>query len=504
MEYETTIDITSKATRKRIIEEIEGDENLRRKEESFARFEIYRERQKNYIKHRLISESSKETVDKMRKFTSINFTRKMIKELASIYKHSPIRSFTDVSDDQSIAILNHYERMLADVKLKKSNKYFKLHEQACIQTIPKFGQVQLRVYQPHHYDVVPNEDNPEVGEVYIISSFDRSRSFITLDSNNQLIADPDDWRVKKVYYWWSREFNFSTNYQGDIITPSGIDFNPDYREYLNPIGMLNFTDIATEKDFEYWVRTGSSITEFNIEFGASVSDVCNISKIQGYSQAVFKSVEKPTSLAVGPHQALWLKIDPADTESTKPEFAFVSPSPDLNASISLNENLLRMFLASRDMSFSTGITDKSFSSGLERLLASIEKWEASQDDLDLYLGVEKQVFRQFKAWNNYLESVNERIPDSIRAGMISDQTDIEVEFLKPEMIQTRSEKLDYISKQLDLGLMSDVEAIQELRGVSEDAALSILDTIKKRSSLSEAVSEFMAQGSEVQDSELRD
>lgn len=478
MEYEASIDLLDPAIRKGILKEVEGEENLRRKEESYARFEIYRERQEKYIKSMLIKESSEKSVEKMRKVTSINFCRKMVNDLASIYKNSPNRSFDGVTPDQSNIILEHYEKATYNVKLKKSNKYFKLHEQGCLQTIPMNGLVGARVFQPHHYDAIPNMENPEYGEVYIVSNFDRRRVQGSIDFVNQKIADEDDWRMKKIYYWWSKDFNFKTDYDGNIIIDNQLVSNPDIEMISNPIKKLNFIDISTEKDFEYWVRTGSSLAAFNVEFGASISDTCNINKMQGYSQAVFKSVEAPQNLNVGPHSVIWLKVDPKDTEATAPEFSFVSPSPDLNASIQLNENLLKMFLSSREMPISTGITQQTYSSGLERLLAMVERFEASKDDLDLYRSIETQLFDQFKAWNNYLDQINTGLLPSLKMGQISEDAMIEVEFSGPKMVQTDDEKLNFISKQLEMGLMTEIEAISELRGVSEEEAIRIYQKIK--------------------------
>ena len=171
-----TVDITDPGVRQKIIEEIGSDENLERKEESFARFEVYRERQSKYIYGQLQRElgGSRNDLETMRTVTSINFTRKMISELASIYKYEPMRTFDGLTEAQEDLIHLHYQHNRANVKLKKSNRLYKLHEQGAIQTIPKDGMVDFRVLQPHHYDVVPAEDDQERGEVYIVSNFDRT------------------------------------------------------------------------------------------------------------------------------------------------------------------------------------------------------------------------------------------------------------------------------------------------------------------------------------------
>jgi hypothetical protein len=60
---------------------------------------------------------------------------------------------------------------------------------------------------------------------------------------------------------------------------------------------------------------------------------------------------------------------------------------------------------------------------------------------------------------------------------MTDDIKLNVNFHKPQMIQTESEKEDSTIKLLDAGLKSKSEAIQDLRGVDENRAKEILKKI---------------------------
>ena len=497
---EATYDITDINVRKQIIKEIEGQENLRRKEESYRNFEIYRDRQAKYILDRLAGETSAASIRDMRTVTSINLTKKMIHELASIYKYEAERDFTDLNDLQKQTMLAHYKYSRADVEFKQSNRMYKLHEQCALKIVPKNGFLSYDVLQPHHYDCVPSKLDPEHGEIYIISSFDRSRvvnqndfreleaqnayenrTFMS-DGVNQKIGDQDDWDMKnKPYYWWSAEYNFKTNGKGEIIDDKMKPLpEVDFEQYKNQIETLPFVDIATEKDYEYWVRAGGSITDFNIDFGVQLSDNVNINRLQGFSQAVITSVEKPKDIYVGPHSVIWLKVDPKDETAQRPEFQFVTPSPDLNASMGLSEGLLKYFLVSKSINIKGMLEGTAnATSGIERLLMMIEKFEASQDDLDLFRMTEQSAYEIMVKWHNVFNQVRDGLNKKVQGPQIPEDSEVQVKFGRPDLLQSKQDKVDGLIKELDAGLLTPVEALMELREVDEATAEKIYKKIKK-------------------------
>ncbi len=466
------LDIT---VRKAIIDEIEGPENKARKAESLRRYEIYRERQAPYVIKKLKEEFSTQTVNEMRKITSINICPRIVNDLASIYKSEPERTYgPDLSETQQDQVKEVMKDCRLDVKLKRANQIYKLQDQCTIHVVPRSESVQVIPLHPHQYDVVPDPEDPEKALAYIISTFDKSQdtSISTgSDTTDQKIADQDDYKARlKRYVFWTPEFNFVCNKDGEFTQ----------EPLANAIGKLPFVDVAPDdKDFEYWIRYGTNIVDFSIDFAVLLSDTANINRLQGYSQAVLVSKEIPKNFIVGPHNVLHL---PQTEDGQKdPSFSFMTPQPDMQASLDLLEMYMRLFLTTRGMDPKTmsGRGDgKNFTSAIERLLSMIEKFEASKNDFDVFRRVEADVFELLKLWINiHFGTTGSPLKDVLKLSKIPEDATVDVKFAEPNFIQTQTEVEDSVIKQLDKSLMSKVEAIAKLRGVDEDKAEEILAKI---------------------------
>lgn len=473
------MDITSQASRRHYIEEILGNENRLRREEHFKRQEVYNERQAAYIIQKLLEEFSQKTVAEMRKITSINLTRRIVNELSSIYKREPKRTFTEITNEQQLSdITRVYEDFRVNEGFKRANKLLNLHRQGTIKIIPKHGKLVPVVLSPHQYDVIPSQDDPTQAEAYVISALDRrdflsdygvpSRSQNIGNSSNEKIADVDDYLGSTMrFVWWTKDVHFVTGKDGALLEDP-ID---------NPIKALPFIDFSIERDFEYWVRAGSDIVNFSLDFGKILSDHFNIMRLQGYSQAVIVSPKAPDSFVVGPNHILHLKQDPEATKD--PSFQFVTPTPDMSASIDSLEMFIRLFLSSRGLSTKTiaareGVDN--FSSGLERLLAMIEKFEASADDISLFRHVEGEYWGLFKKWQD-ASSGNDLLKEEYKIRGIPEASEIDVTFTEPQMMQMQSEIEDSSIKLLEAGLISRRDAIARVHGVTQEKAEEIMSQI---------------------------
>lgn len=480
------------AIRKQIVDEINGEENKSRKEESLKRFEILSGRQGRYITKKLESEFSKKTVSEMRKITSVNIAQRVISEQSSIYLTEPVREFSNLNEEQELHVDNIYKHARANIKLKKANRVYKSNQQALLQVVPSDGVISFRVFWPHQVDVIPDEMNPEKAYAVILSVFDKyrylnsssdsgspanvpSRSVNTsgelIDGRNQMIGDADDYkdRAGKRYEVWTNDLNFMMDGNGNIVS----------EETVNPIGELPFVDISIDKDFEFWVRRTNNAFDFTVDQGAMLCDIATIIKLQGYAQAIVYAEKQPENMVIGPNHILFMELDP--NKQTQPKFEFVSPSPDLGNTLQFYDSLLRVFLTSigADPKTVSGSLDaKTFSSGVERLLAMIEKFEASKDDIDLFRWVEERVYEFIKLWNNAYQGTDLFI-DELRGPMLPDDSKLSVKFAEPQSIQTQSEVEDSVIKLREKSLMTRQMAVMKIYGVDEDIADKMLAEIDK-------------------------
>lgn len=487
------MDILNLGVRKSIIDEINSDENVQRKSEHQKRQHVFNDHQRPYVLKMLTNEFSAQTVAEMRTCTSINLSRRIITEMASIYKRAPKRQFTECTEDQQAGINLLYQEAMVDVKLKKTNQKYKLHDQCAIQIIPHDGKIGIKLLAPHQFDVIPDPMNPEKAFAYIISAMNKinldqannnkediqgnyhgSKNEKQSGGSNKKIADEQDYQsVMNRYVIWTAEHNLICDQNGEIV-----EQNP------NPIGMLPFIDVASDKDFEFWVRRGSGVVEFALDFAVVTSDVVNTSRLQSYAQPIITAEKIPESITVGPQHILFLPIDPTRPEIV-PKFEFANPNPDLKASLELQDRLVSYFLSAHGVDpktiNSTG-TGNVFTSGVERLLASLERFEASQDDVDLFTCVEDELFEIMRAWYTVIRGTVQLEPE-YDFGEWPEESEVIVTYTGPEMVQTATDKEDSIIKRLEAGLISKKEAIMELRGVDKDMALKIMKEIDNNDQL---------------------
>jgi hypothetical protein len=444
--------------RKEFIKGLKAKENKDRKAKSLQEYEIYNGNITQYVQQYLTEQLSAKTVKRMPIISSIEICRRIADQEASVYKSEPRREYLELSEDDSEALEYVYEDSQADVKLMKSNRYFKLQSQNLIQVILKDSKIDLRVLFPHNYDIIPDPNDPERAESVIISAFDKenyvnggdspaSNNFVTgntRDNQNQTQADQDDYkRSLEKYVVWSKEFNFIMDGNGAITS------GPDVK---NPIGVLPFVDVASDKDFTFFVDRGSQLANFAVQYNAA--------------------------LEVGPTTIIKIASDP--NSATQPDFRFVTPSPDLAGSIQFIETLISNFLSSRGLSPAT-VSGKSegdkFTSGIDRFLALIDRFEATKQDFALYNQVELKLFEIFKAYL-VTYSGNELLNRKYWSSDAVKNAELKVHFAKPEQTQSEIEKLTNIEKRMALGLMDRTTALMSLDGLDKSEAEQRLKEIE--------------------------
>lgn len=495
-------DLLSQEVRKKIIDEIKSNENLARKAKEQRKFDIYRKRQDKYILDRLISEFDVKTVREMRKVLSINPAKRIVDEQASLYIDEPERHFAAATDAEKEQLKEIYKEGRVNPQMRLANRYYKLHSQACLYVLPKDNKICARALTPKDYDVIPDSDDPEKAFAYVINVWDKD-SYLSQgsgepvdwsdnryqnveqsnDQKNQQIADQNDRKsVQDRYVFWTADIHFTCNGKGEIVSEAyaGDELVEAGPVQPNPIGRLPFIDIANEKDFSFFVQMGSDVTDFVIDFLVQLSDLANTCRFQNYSQAIIYSTDQPKNINVGPNRVLWLEIDKNADAGQRPQFNFESPSPDIMGSLEFLNAQLKMFLSSVGLNPGT-VSGKNemekFTSGVDHLLANLDKFKASKEDIDLFKQVEKETFEVICAWQNALFDVTlgTTINEALKKTRLNvDKITVDVSFHEPQDVMTQSEIEDSCIKRMKSGLMTRKEAIKRIYGVDDERADEII------------------------------
>jgi hypothetical protein len=502
------MNLLEKTHRLNLIKDIESDANAARKQWSLRQFEVNGGRIQQYVKENLEGQMYEETVREMPIVSSINVQKAIVDKKSTIYKKRPKREFTDISDDQKEVLDRIYKDMKIDMKLNKSNKNFSFQDQSIGMIVPKNGKLEMRIFLMHQIDVIPDPTDPESASAYIISTFDRE-NYIQLyqdkkerdtatgnsgrsvrssasaqDGENSEAAN--EFQFKKYvakYVVWTKELNFMMNGFGEIIDQSTGEGNreADITSPLASRGIMPFFEVSRDKDFEFFVRASNSLTDFTIQFNERLSDLAMNAKMNGYAVAILKSPStvKPQNLVIGHSQIVHLATDDPDQEV---DFSFASPSSNIGEISAANDTFLNYFVTSEglggDVVNSRGDTEKA-TSGIDRFLQSIKKMEAHQDDYEKYRCLEQDIYKIIKAWLDVLGG-DKKLDKKYQSPNLPEESEIEVDFDKPEMMQTETEKLSNIELKMELGLMSKREAIMELRSIEDaDRADEIIKEIEK-------------------------
>ena len=145
-----------------VIEEINSIENIRRKNESYLKYQIYRDKIKKQIEKNLLNELDPSTVEEMKnRISSINIFKKMVQKKARVYKDSPKRESIDNNQDwidSMVDVLN------LNTTMKKVNRYVEAFRNCLVYVKPykdhsfdsKWAYM-LDVLAPHKFDVLTGE-----------------------------------------------------------------------------------------------------------------------------------------------------------------------------------------------------------------------------------------------------------------------------------------------------------------------------------------------------------
>lgn len=484
--HSTNPDLMDAGIRTKIINEIRSQENLSRKRYEQRKYDVYRKRQAAYVIERLSDEFSAQTVQRMRKVLSINPCKRIVDQLGSIYSQEPDRAWSgtgteDASDKELEAKLEKiYHLCGVDVQMRLANRYFKLNDQSCVYVIPKDGYIKPRAMTPKDYDVIPDASDPEKAFAYILDVFnvnlygphniptkeDPNRYYSNTRRSETISNDSDRNRVLERYVFWTAEMTLTCNGYGVVVEDGPVE--------PNPIGRLPFIDIAQEKDYQFFVRRGNDIVEFTIDLLVQLCDLAEIARLQGYSQAIIYSTEEPKDLMVGPNKVMWIK-QPMDGQQSQPKFAFENPSPDLKNSLEIITSQLKMFLSSQGLDTSTITGDSAkarFTSGIDHLLANIDKFQASQEDFDLFRRVETELWEVMRLWLNAYQDVtgDNQLDEDLKVGQLDDEVELTVQFVEPQLVQTQKDKEDSVIKRWDNNLLTTKDAIIELYEFDDDKA----------------------------------
>jgi hypothetical protein len=455
----------------KIISEIESTPNQERKRNAYKSYEIREGLLAKYVTARLAEMFPKSYMNYS--VADYSILKKIVQKKAKAYKEAPIRSLENEADTQE------YQELLKDncfnTAMKEIDTLLNEHKYCALAVFPYFETSMDEVTEkligydfipmaPYMYDVVKNQKGET--EVFVLSYPDQT---ITIGSNPNLdiaqSSSANEGDVRSYVFWTEKEHRvFKAKGRGKDLTiwEEVIIGNENG---VNPYGEIPIIDLPFSYDPNYPVP--SPLGRQTIELNALLSVYLQSGSMQ-VGQMVLKypsdqSIETVTS-GIFTGMKLPQSKNPDDPETTA---EYISPNPDLAGHKESIMTFMNMILDEQGIQGNQVINpNETFSSGVDRMLASADVQQIIEENQEKYLDLEHEVFELVK-------KINEKL-----GGYKYTSSDLTVKFQKPKMMISDSEKLDNLKKKKDLGIFDNWELLIDYNpNLSEQEARAKLEAL---------------------------
>lgn len=479
MRIKTENEILDPVIRKRIIEEIKGQENQLRKNEAYKRHVCYKDGVKHYVVDFLLRQFEASTVQEMRyALSNISIVKKVVDKLARVYSNGVERAITN-SEEDTEKLKDIEKKLDVNSAMKKANRFLKLQKNVDLFVKPcpvknfdgtetKWA-VKLEVLPPYLYDVVEDYDDRSKSMCVILSDFDPPTTALegfdgqrapvvgpsspATDGKDNTIADnPADQNKgeAKKYIFWSKNYHFTCDENGQIIFDEG---NPENK---NPLGVFNHINFAIDQDGAFWAEGGDDLIDGAILINALITHTLHVGVVQGYGQFYMTGENLPRSIKVGPTRAIIAEYK--KDEQAEPKMGFLNASPQLDSLRGLVEMYIALYLTTNNLSTSGVSTQlaggNTLPSGVALILDKAESLEDVQDQRQVFIDKEPDIF---EAINSILTTYGDNdLIEELKGLSLSEgfKENFVVKFNDPSAIISEKEKLENLKLRHEMGLDS--------------------------------------------------
>lgn len=380
------------------------------------------------------------------RMSPINYFRKVIDKLTTIYQTGVVRTVVDGtdSDDQ---LLRWYEDILElNPKLNITNEFHNAFEYSLLfitlsDPEPITGNQRPFVRTiPNHEFLVMNRSNVDPTSPDIIIVFMGIKTF------------PDGTRSPVFFVYTDTEFVIIDG-NGDILQDEMVIREQDG---TNPFGVTPFAYTNTSQN-----QAMPLIQTDNLDLALLVptllTDLNYASKFQSFSMYVAKDLADG-DIDIAPEAILHLKSDP---QGEDPDFSVIKATVDYADVLNLSSSQISLWLSSKGIRPGTiGQTDAdSFSSGISKLIDESDTFENRKKQIEIFEFFERIMWAKITkvfhpAWSS-AGLIENRTQFSSNASIIT-------KFPEPKPMQTRMETIQELIIMVDNDLETRFNAIRAL------------------------------------------
>jgi hypothetical protein len=444
---------------KTVVLEIEKEQNLKRKRTAFDSDEIRDGGLKPYVEKRI--EQMYPKTHTMYTVSDYSVLKKIVDKKAKAYQESPVRKIVGENNKNANEIYNNIvNRYSLNQAMKGVDIAYNQHGHALLacfmdrETGPvSQPKLNWKFYSlnPYEYDVVKDSD----GKVRVVI-LSYPTQYLTGgtggDGYNATISEAgrgDESRKSRMYAFWSDSEYLEVKVDGDKGSANvSVSLEPTLTGGKNPYGILPF--VYAPADFSINYPKLSPLPMQTVEFNALFSVYLTSANMQVGVLKITRPEKQKISIA---SQSMYTAIEVP--QSSKPEdkpsdVQFIAPTPNMAGHKEAITTYLTTILDEQGINSNAVINpSEDFASGLDRLLAQADVQNIIEENQEMYLKVEQQVYRIV---STQLASQGQPVlPDE----------GLQVIYRKPRVMISDREKLENLKIMKELGLWPEYELVQQ-------------------------------------------
>ncbi len=407
-------------------------QNERRKEHSQMLYELYNDEQLSILENQIqVLYSGKKTAQDLPRIT-LNFTRKIVNRLASVYCSDAVRTLTDAAD-KDIDLFSSFEKESGlAVKLKQLNRISTMTGNALLKVLWRNGKAELDIFLPSEFDVICGDSAEDVKGVLITS----------YDNDN-----------KKQFTLWEEDKISLLNYNYQTISTEE-----------NPYKCLPFVHIFKQSPIStYWQEGLNSLASMQKAANMQISELFLVTRNQGFGVGTISGGGK-----LAPHETLALGANSVLSLPEGGKLSYESTKAPLEAVLKVIDFTAKQAAVLHGLPADSMSTESTAESGISKIVSSAELMEQRADSIALFGRFERQIFDLWRIVHNQHSQDH-----------ISDKASLVVNFADLQPVTSTLDKVKEWEAMLELGLcdLADV-LMQKDPDLSREQALVKLLEIK--------------------------
>lgn len=452
------------------IKEIESEENLKRKRQSWNSERIRTGDLKPFVEAR-IKEMYPET-HSMYSISDYSILSKVTNKKSKAYKEQPIRKITGkkvkgedgAEIDTGSAPTEVYTEIVKRYGLNQAmqtldvvfneNKYALL---ACFMDREMIGS-QVKYFHkffalaPYEFDVIRDKDGAVICVILSYPSTSVTGSGDGINSKIATLGNADEGNSPRVYAFWTETQHCVVEVKGKMNDENKsftlVQVPGQAADLKNPYGCLPFVYVPFDRDMNY--PNANPLASQTIEFNALMSVYLTSANMQIGILRIKRPEKQKFNIT---SHSLYTAIEVPQSsreEDSETDVDFISPDPDLNGHKEAVITYLQTILDEQGINGSQVINQgEKYSSGLDRLLAQADVQSLIEENQEIYSKVEESIYR--------IVSQQLRV---IAGKDILPSDGFQIVYRKPKIMISDNEKLTNLKLMKDLGLWADHELVQ--------------------------------------------